>query len=219
MGTQYHSTASRSQRDLIAVLVIIGALGAGLSYGLISPSTLGYIGAMLCVIAVVIGGVFLTLAYLKIQHRGRTLRELELDDVDIMDQPAFEHYIAELLKNRGYRLHQAGDNHHTIALIAQLNTITTAIKVKQSNGRVGVDVVRAALKGKHSYQCAHVMLITNASFTGLARLLANAMGCHLVGRDTLALWAYEFKMNHPAAHPVSPNVFNEQTDTFAQSST
>lgn len=81
MGTQYHqSETSRGQRDLVAVLIIIGALTAGLSYGYISPSALQYIGIMLCVIVFVIGSVVLVLAYLKAQHQKQGYHDADTAD-------------------------------------------------------------------------------------------------------------------------------------------
>lgn len=144
--------------------------------------------ALLCIIY-----IFLLL---KQRRKKIALQALELSNVDEMTGVEFEEYASALLRSQGYKTHttpRSGD--YGVGLIASKNGVKTAIQIKRYKGKVNQDAVRQAIAGMamKQYNCTKSMVMTNSTFTKLARDLAQANNCDLIDREKLGEWIVKFK--------------------------
>lgn len=120
------------------------------------------------------------------------LRRRDLADVDAMDGPSFEHFVAGLLARRGFHVeHTGGSGDLGVDLIVRQGYTSWAVQVKRYDGPVSRRAVSDAVAGKAHYGCNDAMVVTNSTFTEGARRLARSNGCELVDRYTLARWMRE----------------------------
>lgn len=148
---------------------------------------------------VLIAVVFTAIANQQKQHERRQqeqlqLRALQLDDVDNMPGLEFEHYVAQLLKHKGYRVSVTrGSGDLGVDVIAEKEGSRFAVQVKRQTSNVSRRAVSDAVAGKQHYQCDSSMVITNSNFTSGARALAKSNACKLVDRKELSSWIFEFR--------------------------
>lgn len=137
------------------------------------------------------GLIFLALyglAYIYWRRRRRAAA-LARVDLDHLDGPAFERYVARLLEQRGYRVQHTGRSGDLgVDLIAEKAPYRYAIQVKRQDDPVSRRAVSDAVAGKQHYGCNAAMVITNNFFSPGAKQLARSTGCRLVDRATLADW-------------------------------
>jgi len=144
--------------------------------------------------------VFAILFYLFLVRRQiikqRSLRALELANIDEMSGVEFEKYVATLLQSRGYKTQMtpaSGD--YGVDIIAAKNGTKTAVQVKRYSSKLDQKSVREAIAGKSvkKYGCSEAMVVTNSTFTKHARFLASEGDCTLIDREALGEWILEFK--------------------------
>lgn len=110
-----------------------------------------------------------------------------LSYVDDMDGIEFETYIANVLKNQGYRNIKLTEKYdYGVDIIAAKDGIRWGIQVKRYSGPVKADAVRQVVTGLRIYGCDRAMVITNSVFSRVAIRLANSNECILLDRSALA---------------------------------
>ncbi|MDZ7704538.1 MAG: restriction endonuclease [Trueperaceae bacterium] len=128
----------------------------------------------------------------------RSAPSLTLSSIDEMDGIAFEHLVAELLSDRGYRAEvtqASGD--FGVDVIARKGRYRYAIQVKRYKGSVPRTAVSDAVAGKYHWDCDKAWVITSGRFTKDARTLAASTDCQLTDRDDLGRWLEERRARAP----------------------
>jgi restriction system protein len=109
---------------------------------------------------------------------------------DKMTGIEFERYVARLLRSKGYshiRLTEEYD--YGIDIIAIKDGVTWGIQVKRYSGLVKADAVRQVVTALKKYHCDRAMVISNSTYSNVAKVLARSNKCVLVDRSILTRWA------------------------------
>lgn len=167
---------SRSHDDNLTFVIIILVSAAAWTHRAqlvhIAYIALGTVGCLL----------FLKLSWNILSHRRFT----QLKNIDTMDGLAFEQYVAGLLRANGYSNVSLTERYdYGIDIIAEKNGVRWGIQVKRHSGLVKASAVRQAVTGLKLYDCDRAMVITNSTYSAVARRLANANNCALVDRTGL----------------------------------
>lgn len=168
---------TKADTDLVAFLVIIIFLSSLWSHktGLIQVEH--FAGIIIGVVAI---SAFIV-AIFRLVKRIRSKREFPPLEIATMDGVEFEHYVAQILKKRGFsnvRLTEEYD--YGIDIIAQKDGITWGIQVKRYSGLVGANAVRQVVAALKIYNCDKAMVITNSTFSHTALKLADANDCVMI---------------------------------------
>jgi len=132
-------------------------------------------------------GVFALVAIVKWLRKGRSLRNADMAQVDAMSGLEFEHYIAALLKNRGFTNVKLTERYDWgVDIIAHKDGVCWGIQTKRSSRLVKVAAVRQAVAGLNKYSCERGMVVTNGTFSRPAIEIARVNKCVLIDRDMLA---------------------------------
>lgn len=131
-------------------------------------------------------------------------RRMELAHVDAMKGHDFEHYVARLMRNEGFRDVQvtpaSGD--FGVDIIAWRGTVKFAVQVKRCSKNVDRSAVSDAVAGIKAYRCQKAMVVTNRFLTQAAAQYAITTGCEIVDRGVLVQWIERFRGAAPGfAHP------------------
>jgi HJR/Mrr/RecB family endonuclease len=121
--------------------------------------------------------------------------------LDQMDGLQFEHYLAGLLRERGYDAQVtrgSGDFGADIILIQDSRRI--AVQAKRWRDTVGVGAVQEVIAAKEYYQCHATWVIATARYTLQAKDLAAKANVTLVDRDLLASWIAERANSNNSHH-------------------
>lgn len=114
-------------------------------------------------------------------------QNLRLKDIDLMDGISFEHYIAQLLAERGYSNISLTEQYdYGVDIIAEKDGIHWGVQVKRYSGLVKAEAVRQVVTGLRLYGCDRAMVITNSTYSNAAKRLAEGNNCVLIDRDGLA---------------------------------
>lgn len=109
-----------------------------------------------------------------------------LKDIDSMDGIAFEHFIAGVLKNQGYSNVSLTEQYdYGVDIVAEKDGVRWGIQVKRYSGLVKAEAVRQVVTGLRLYGCERAMVITNSTFSNVARTLAAGNDCVLIDRSEL----------------------------------
>lgn len=107
--------------------------------------------------------------------------------VDNMSGLEFERYVARLLKIHGYSNIRLTEKYDLgVDIIACKDKITWGIQVKRYSGLVKAEAVRQAVTALRKYDCDRAMVITNSTFSSVARELARSNDCALIDRSNLS---------------------------------
>jgi restriction system protein len=125
-----------------------------------------------------------------IQKIYRLSQNLRLQDVDSMDGISFEHYIAQLLAERGYSNVSLTEQYdYGVDIIAEKDGVRWGIQTKRYSGLVKAEAVRQVVTGLRLYGCDRAMVVTNSTYSNVAKRLAEGNDCVLIDRDGLAALA------------------------------
>ena len=98
-----------------------------------------------------------------------------------MSGQAFEDQVVIWLKQNGFaKVSKTEYFDRGIDILATNSDLVLGVQVKRSQRPVGVSAVRAAVAGLKSYGCNKAMVVTNASFTKQAKILAQDNDCLLI---------------------------------------
>ena len=190
--THSYSRRTRSKSydertSLIAIVLIAGTIYAhriGLSRA-VFPS-LWIIG--------LIGLLFTIRLLYKTSKRiinRRNIHNPSMKLIDKMTGLVFERYIAGLLKNQGYTNVRLTEKYDLgVDIIAEKDGTRWGIQVKRYSGLVKADAVRQVVTALKKYDCDRSMVITNSTYSMVAKDLASCNNCVLIDRVTFLQWVH-----------------------------
>lgn len=112
--------------------------------------------------------------------------QINLREVDIMGGLEFENYIAELLQKNGFHHIRLTEKYDLgVDIIAEKDGIRWGIQVKRYSGLVKAAAVRQVVTGLRLYDCDRAMVITNSTYSTVAKRLATGNDCILIDRTQL----------------------------------
>ena len=168
-----HSRAQSGDASFV-IVILVGATAWTHRAQLVR---LAYIAlcAMVCLL-------LLKLSWKLMRHR----RSARHQDIDTMDGLDFEKYVAELLRANGYRNVSLTEQYDFgVDIVAEKGGIRWGIQTKRYSGLVKASAVRQVVTGLKLYGCDQAMVVTNSTYSAVARQLADANGCVLVDRTGL----------------------------------
>jgi restriction system protein len=107
--------------------------------------------------------------------------------VDAMSGVDFEHYVAAVLRGRGYDVEftrATGD--FGVDLIATRDGVRTAVQCKRQARAVNGEAIQQVVAGAAVHDCTATMVVSNHRYTRAAEHLAEVHQCMLVDRTRLA---------------------------------
>lgn len=111
-------------------------------------------------------------------------RDMSLRGVDSMSGVEFEHHVAQLLARQGYTNVSLTEQYdYGVDIVADRDGIRWGIQVKRYSGLVKAEAVRQVVTGLRLYGCDRAMVITNSTFSNVARRLAEGNDCVLIDRS------------------------------------
>ncbi len=162
------------------------ALGSGLlAVGLFGPNPDGAIAA-----AVAVSGALLLPRLPRVLRRmseRRAFSKAGVEDVDRLDGFAFERYLAQLLRSRGYKVlvtPESGDFGADL-VVTDVHGERAVVQAKRYTGAVGIKAVQEVVGSKAHYKATQAFCITNSTFTPAAQTLAKSNGVALLSRRDL----------------------------------
>ena len=137
-------------------------------------STLKYVLAVFALLLVVKRVDKLTRGLVTWAQGRRTM------SVDTMDGISFEHYVMRVLIDQGYKNVSLTEQYdYGVDIIAEKNGIRWGVQVKRYSGLVKAEAVRQVVTGLRLYSCDRAMVITNSTFSTVAKRLAESNDCVL----------------------------------------
>lgn len=120
-------------------------------------------------------------------RRQRRLTRSGIREVDAMDGPTFERYLATLFQRLGYRVEVVGSagGDYGGDLVIRKNGTRTIVQAKCYRKTVGIKAVQEAHTARAMYDCADAMVVTNSVFSRQAQKTARNTGVQLWGREEL----------------------------------
>ena len=132
--------------------------------------------------------------WLGLHSSSRRIRALQFSQVDLMDGPEFETYVARLLEHQGFRVELTpGSGDLGVGLVAKANGKQVAVQCKRSNESIGRRTVSDPVAAFPYYKCSKAWVVTNSWFTEKARMLSQSNNCTLVDREKLSNWILDFQ--------------------------
>lgn len=192
-------TTPLQEMGFVAVLVA-AVITLSLRQGMDDPN-LGLVASVFVLVFLFLAGSFYAWLTYKQRMRRKALRALQIAHIDAMTGEAFEEYVAELLRSRGYKTRmtpRSGD--YGVDIVALKDGIKTAVQVKRYGKKLDQKPIREAVTGMavKQYGCTKAMVVTNSTFTKAATFLAAESGCELVDREKLGEWILMFQGETPA---------------------
>jgi restriction system protein len=133
-------------------------------------------------------GAVLLLRFLNFVRVQRRLARSGIRDIDAMDGPTFEKYLATMFRRLGYRVDLVGSRGGDYGgdLVIRKNGTRTIVQAKCYRAKkVGIKAVQEAHTARAMYDCTDAIVVTNNFFTPQAQKTARATRVQLWGRDQL----------------------------------
>lgn len=126
--------------------------------------------------------------------RWMRLNNPNMTIVDNMTGLEFEKYIAKLLESQGYKHVRLTERFDLgVDIIADKDGTRWGIQVKRHSGLVKAIAVRQVVTALRKYKCDRALVVTNSTFSNVARELAGTNDCILVDRNQLSKWVAFYK--------------------------
>ncbi|HYD34672.1 MAG TPA: restriction endonuclease [Vitreimonas sp.] len=196
---KYRPGPALSTVQILFCLVII-LIGLGFSQlGQLSVP-LQVLTVFLVVMALITGSSVL---YFIWRHQHLRHRALQLADIDTMTGYEFEHYVAAVLRDRGYYdvTVTAAAQDFGVDVLYRDETTTYAAQVKRYKGFVGVEALYQATGGRDYYHKQRAVVITNSYFSAAAIELARETNMELINRDQLTEWILDYQQHQGQLPP------------------
>lgn len=185
--SHYKRRSSRLSDQAVLILIIFIGLTVW-AHKKVMPTVEHWLLLTLLGIIVALALILTTKALRKLNIR-RQKRILDISGVDTMDGLVFERYVVKLLKKRGFSAIKMTERYdYGVDIIAYKNGVVWGIQVKRYKGLVKAEAVRQVVTGLKKYRCDRAMVITNSSFSRVARDLATSNDCILIDRSALSGW-------------------------------
>jgi restriction system protein len=187
--SRYKKHDSRSNLDTFGLLFVVILL-----YGLWSNKVFLKNAERILVIAVIVAVLTIVAVilarYIKLPMILRLRKSApSLETIDTMTGIEFEHCVAKLLAAQGYTNISLTERYdYGVDIIARKDDIRWGIQVKRHRGMVKADAVRQVVTGLRKYNCNKSMVVTNSSYSRVAKELAKNNDCVLVDRNILKAW-------------------------------
>jgi HJR/Mrr/RecB family endonuclease len=111
--------------------------------------------------------------------------------IDSMTGLEFERCVAGLLEHQGYTNVELTEKYdYGVDIIADKDGIRWGIQVKRYSGLVKADAVRQVVTALKKYDCDKAMVITNSTYSMVAKDLASCNNCVLIDRGILLHWVH-----------------------------
>lgn len=121
--------------------------------------------------------LLLKLSWKLIRHH----RSVRRQDVDTMGGLDFEKYVAGLLRANGFHDVSLTERYDFgVDIIAEKDGVRWGVQAKRYAGLVKASAVRQVVTGLKLYDCDRSMVVTNSTYSAVARQLADANDCVLV---------------------------------------
>ncbi len=147
----------------VLLIVLSGSLGPG------GAPSLGFLGFL-----VVLVGIVALVGGRRVIRSGQVLGSA-IADIDAMTGPQFESLLEALFTRRGCRVrHTGGKGDLGADLVIEQAGRRTVVQAKRSAAPVGHGAVQQAVGAKAPYGATGAMVVTNATFTAHATVLARA---------------------------------------------
>ncbi|MFZ2545068.1 MAG: restriction endonuclease [Candidatus Saccharimonadales bacterium] len=167
------SRYSRAQRGDTSFIFII-LVGAAAWTHRAQLVDIAYVG-----LYVIVCLLLLRLCWILIARR----RFAKLRDIDSMNGLDFEQYVAGLLRKNGFHNVSLTERYDFgVDIIAEKDGVRWGIQAKRHSGLVKAAAVRQVVTGLRLYNCDQAMVITNSTYSVVARRLATGNDCVLVDR-------------------------------------
>ena len=128
---------------------------------------------------------------LRIYHR---ISSPKMIDIDGMTGLEFERCVANLLSNQGYKHVRLTEKYDLgVDIIADKDGRRWGIQVKRHSGLVKAIAVRQVVTALRKYKCDKALVVTNSTFSNVAKELAGTNDCVLVDRTQLSKWVASYK--------------------------
>lgn len=158
----------------VVLVVLSGSLGPG---GAPSLGLLGFLVALVGIVALVGGH--------RVLRSGQVLGSA-VADIDAMTGPQFESFLEALFTSSGCRVRHSGNKGDLGAdLVIEQAGKRAVVQAKCSLAPVGPDAVQRVVRAMAPYGATSAMVVTNATFTKHATVLARATGVVLWDRRAL----------------------------------
>lgn len=121
-------------------------------------------------------------------RQQRRLARSGIREIDLMDGPTFESYLATMFRRLGYDVEIVGSARGDYGgdLVIRKDGKGTVVQAKRyRDKKVGIKAVQEAHTARTMYDCADAMVVTNSGFSQQARKTARATGVRLWGRAEL----------------------------------
>ena len=145
-------------------------------------------GQLVPLVILGISGIYILTQCLWIVARIRRWKRLsnpEFPSIDKMTGLEFEKYVARMLVNQGYRHVRLTEQYDMgIDIIAEKDGLRYGIQVKRYSGLVKASAVRQVITALKYYQCDKAIVITNSTYSRVAKQLADSNNCVLIDRIT-----------------------------------
>lgn len=157
---------------------------------------------MSVIAAVLLGGAFWWRRKTKARNETR---------LDLMDDAAFERYLALLFARLGYQIKRTNYAGHVRTLVATKNGISYVIQARRNHRRVGAKAIEDVMSSRSYYKCERAMVVTNHFFSKKARQKAKANRIVILDRHDLIKELVCLEQNRP----VSVDGFQEEKETHS----
>jgi len=120
-------------------------------------------------------------------RRNKRLARSGIAEIDRMNGPTFEQFLAVLVRQLGYQVEVVGRTGDFGAdLVVARDGVRCAVQAKQRfKQTVGIKAVQEVVGSLPHHRCQRGLVVTNQRFTGAARQLAKEHGTQLWDRDVL----------------------------------
>lgn len=139
----------------------------------------------------IVRGIILLCAWASNRKHGGGYPSIDMTTADQMDGVAFENFIADLLRNNGYKKVKTtkASADYGVDIVAVKDGKNYAFQCKCYSSNLGVKPVQEVYAGARMYHADIMVVITNTYFTVNAINLADKLNVLLWNRDYLACLA------------------------------
>ncbi|WP_431028784.1 restriction endonuclease [Lysinibacillus sp. LZ02] len=119
-------------------------------------------------------------------HESSRLRKAGIAEVDQMTGEAFERFLGELFKRRGFKVsYTATSGDYGADLVLKDGKDIIVVQAKRYSSSVGVKAVQEIIGAIRMYNATEAWVVTNSYFTKQAVKLANINDVYLIDRKEL----------------------------------
>ena len=134
---------------------------------------------------------------IKLFIRWRIYRRInspKMVDIDSMTGLEFERCVAKMLSKQGYKHVRLTERYDLgVDIIASKDGKRWGIQVKRHSRLVKAIAVRQVVTALRKYKCDKALVVTNSTFSSVAKELASTNDCALVDRNQLSKWVASYK--------------------------